>query len=1040
MLLASLLMVAAMLSPQPAGAARSQPDDSERPTRIEVYPPQIKLASKRSRVQLVVTGYFAAGEVRDLTRAARYRAAEPNVANMADAVVSGQSNGRTTIEVHVGDRTASVPVVVSGMDRPDPVRFEAETLAVLTKQGCNAGSCHGSPNGKGGFALSMAAYNPAIDRESLILGGLTRRVQVIEPEESLLLKKPMLRVTHVGGKKLRKSDAAYPILRDWIFEGAKPDVDHAPRPVKIVVHPTAGRLMRFPHVEQQLSVLAHFSDDTIRDVTAIATFDSTHKSVATVNANGLVTGSERGQAAITVRYLEHVQCVHFTVVQDVSGFAWTTPPETNYVDRLVNQKLRQLQYLPSDICDDSVFLRRVCLDLTGLLPSTGDAKAFLADRAADKRARKIDELLASAEFARFWALKTADLMRVSETSLKAERAELFSRWIAEAFQNNMPFDEFAKAILMASGDTHAVAPANYFEAVPKNQDLTETTAQIFMGSRINCAKCHNHPFENWTQNDYYRIGAVFSRVKIDGDMITLEDSGEMRHPTSGEVMQPWGAESSSRGSPPADRRQWFVDWLTKRGNPFFARVEVNRIWSQLLGRGIVEPVDDFRSSNPPANAPLLDALAKDFEDHGYDRKAIIRTICNSNAYQRSTETNSFNADDDTLFSHYRVRRLSAEQLSDAIGYVTQALPRSERVELELAEQQAALEKRLSDLSGEYAVWEADAAKRVAAMPFWTGLWYSVGPFPVKKASLGHQTAFAPEEAVDLAASYGDGRAWQAHPEWKDGYYIKVPFEAQVGTCYLTRTIHSHRDETAVVDLERLAPLKIWFNGKLLCEHENRTPKSLQLELPLKQGENRLLIKATDSANNRSQILFKSRTYGGKVAAKPEFPHFVMEYVARAAEPRSPGEQEALQSYHRDFDPRVVQSRVRINRLSLRLDYATQRSFPEQSDFLRAFGQPKRESACACERLSEPTVDQALQLLNGQRVISQMATAVNRYGKQAAKIDTFLDELYLAALARYPSDNERATATAYCDKTADRKEAVRDLVWAIVNTQEFLFQH
>ncbi|HEX3725274.1 MAG TPA: DUF1549 domain-containing protein, partial [Pirellulales bacterium] len=513
------------------------------------------------------------------------------------------------------------------------------------------------------------------------------------------------------------------------------------------MHPSAGRLMRFPHVQQQLSVLAHFSDGSVHDVTAISTYGTIHRSVATVDANGLVTGVERGQAAITVRYLEHVQCVYFTVVRDVPGFAWADPPEANYVDRLVDQKLRQLQYLPSGVCSDSVFLRRVYLDLTGLLPPLEEARAFLADRAADKRARRIDQLLASTEFARFWGLQTADLMRVSQQTLQTDRAELFSQWIVESYRKNMPFDEFAKGILLASGDTHTVAPANYFEAVPKNQDIIETTAQIFMGSRINCAKCHNHPFENWTQNDYYRIGAVFSRVKVGHDTITLADSGEMRNPTSGEIMLPWGAESAPRGTVPADRRQVFVHWLTKPGNPFFARVAVNRIWAQLLGRGIVHPVDDFRSSNPPANAPLLDALANDFEAHGYDRKAIIRTICNSHTYQRSTETNRFNESDQALFSHYLVRRLSAEQLSDAIGYATQALPTTSGVEADLTERKAALEKRLAALPGEFAAWEAAIAKRLAAVPFWTGQWHSVGWFSAKRILLAHETAFPPEKAL-----------------------------------------------------------------------------------------------------------------------------------------------------------------------------------------------------------------------------------------------------------------------------------------------------
>jgi hypothetical protein len=565
-----------------------------------------------------------------------------------------------------------------------------------------------------------------------------------------------------------------------------------------------------------------------------------------------------------------------------------------------------------------------------------------------------------------------------------------------------------------------------------------------MGSRINCAKCHNHPFENWTQNDYYRIGAVFSRVKVGHDTITLADSGEMRNPTSGEIMLPWGAESAPRGTVPADRRQVFVHWLTKPGNPFFARVAVNRIWAQLLGRGIVHPVDDFRSSNPPANAPLLDALANDFEAHGYDRKAIIRTICNSHTYQRSTETNRFNESDQTLFSHYLVRRLSAEQLSDAIGYATQALPMTSGVEADLTERKAALEKRLAALPGEFAAWEAAIAKRIAAVPFWTGQWHSVGWFSAKRILLAHETVFPPEKAldlVDLQAKYDGKLAWEARPDWKDTFQFNVPIGDGPGACYMTRTIYSQRDETAVVDFRSSSLIKIWLNGQLVRdrpERKNLKPAEERLKLPLKPGENRLLLKVSDGVPKKTQIQFKPLSWGGQPTVKLDLPHFVVEGIARGGERRSAAEQAALGAYHRDFDPQIRLNRIRIDRLTWRLDYATQRPFPEQSDFLLAFGQPKRETACACERLSEPTVDQALQLLNGQRVYGQLRTAVSKYS--ARKAETLLDELYLAALARYPSAKEREAATAYLAKTADRKEAIRDLVWAIVNTQEFLFQH
>jgi hypothetical protein len=805
--------------------------------RVEVYPIKVTLSSRRARTQFVVTGIDAGGQMRDLTREAQFSVKDPQVATVRSAVASPVHDGRTGIVVKVGEREVVVPVEVSGQEKPDPVRFQAETLAVLTKQGCNAGSCHGSPEGKGGFSLSLFAYAPQIDEESLVRGGRNRRTLVVEPAESLLLRKPMLRVAHRGGKKLSKTDAAYGILLDWIAEGTHPDPADAPKCTGVVVHPGPARILHLPdRTQQQLSVSAQFSDGSSRDVTAIATYDVSDREVLAVDANGLATGLKRGQSALSVRYQHCLVSVHFTVIQDVAGFHWTEPPQNNFIDKLVDDRLRLLQYTPSATCDDGVFLRRVSLDLTGLLPTAAEAKSFLADGAVDKRAKLIDRLLDSPAHARFWAHRTADLLRVNPHTLKDGRAEKFAAWIVEAYEKNTPADRFAADLLTAVGDGRTAAPANYYLGAPDRNDLAETTAQLFLGSRIGCAKCHNHPFENWTQTDYFRIGAVFARVRHENDVVKLAADGEVYHPTSGAKLRAWGLDEKQ--SEPADRRAAFAAWLTQRGNPFFARVEANRTWSYLFGRGLVDPVDDFRSSNPPCNPPLLDALGLDFEEHGYDRKRLVRLICNSRTYQRASVTDAFNEGDERLCSHARIRRLSAEQLQDAVGYVTQAL---------------------------------------------------------------------------------------------------------------------------------------------------RSPDVVEAEIGRKRQE---LTAAT-------------------AEAKPD-------------------------------DKKVKSLRQAIERLELRTDWATQRLVPERSDFLKAFGQPERKTACACERSDEPTVDQELQLLNGHRVTDALNTAVRRYA--ALKDDALVDELYLSAFARTPTAVERKTAVDYLTRGANREEAVRDVVWAVLNTQEFLFQH
>lgn len=827
----ALSLVACLLPGLPAAAApakrgqparvKQQPPAPSRPIeRLEVIPARVELDRRRGYRQLVVTGYVGSEPV-DLTHAAAYRLAEPDVAKISGGRVTPLKDGQTTLLVSHGGRVVRVPVQVRNLAAPDPVRFRNEVLPVLTKQGCSGGSCHGSPHGKGGFALSLFGYDPEMDRISLTRDGFNRRVNVLEPKESLILKKPLLEVPHVGGKRLVREDAAYRILHDWVYAGAETEAAE-PECERIEIRPGASRVLRAPHLTQQLSVLAHFADGTTRDVTAIATYESSHPGIASVDQNGRITGRERGQAAVTIRYLDRLESFYVTVVRDIPGFVWKDTPENGWIDRLVNEKLKQLQYLPSGACSDEVFIRRVYLDLTGLLPSADRVRKFLADCAQERataagttsadllttpktRARLIDELLETEEYARFWALKKADLMRVSPKRLKDGGADRFAKWLVDAVRSNMPHDRFAREILTSTGDARTVAAANYFLAIPSTEERTEMTAQIFMGSRVECARCHNHPFENWTMRDYYSIAAVFARTQTDKTVVKLAASGEALHPATKEPLRPWGmTEEQARARGEADRRAIFADWLTRPGNPYFARVEVNRIWADLLGRGIVEPVDDFRSSNPPANAPLLDALAREFESRGFDRKHIIQLICNSRTYQRSTETNRFNETDESLFSHARIRLLTAEQVKDAIAVATRSL---------------------------------------AAVP-----------------------------------------------------------------------------------------------------------------------------------ENDAQ----------------------------------------------------------------RARYATQRPYPEPSTLTVAFGQPQRETACTCERQSSPTLLQALELLNGGTAHQLARTGAGKYARLTNP--ELVEELYLSALCRTPTPRERATALAYLANAEDRNEAVMDLVWTLVNTQEFLFQH
>lgn len=641
------------------------------PDKLQVHPAQITLSSRRDCRQLVVTGWFH-GEPRDLTHTAVLSPSASAVVSVKGGMVRAAADGDGVITVSAGSRSVRVPVHVLNARKPDPVRFKFETLAVLTRQGCSTGSCHGAPHGKGGFVLSLFGYNPAADRISLTREGFSRRIDVMEPADSLMIKKPMLELPHVGGKRLRRGDDAYSVLYNWIAEGATADLPEV-ECTGISVYPNAEKTLRPGCETQQMAVLANFSDGTVKDVTRLAAFSSSSAGSISVDPQGLVSGRSRGQAAITVRYLDKVSSVHFLMVEPQKGFVWTRRDEANEIDQLVDARLKQLEYLPSPTCSDSTFVRRVYLDITGLLPTADQSRTFLQDTSASKRARLIDLLLDTEEYARFWALKRADLMRVSPAHLKGDRAAKFSQWIVESIRSNQPYDRFARDLITSSGDTEKSPAACYYVAISTMEDRTEMTAEIFMGSRVECARCHNHPFENWTMRDYYSIGAVFARTKSDGAVVSLAKTGETANPNSGETMAPFGS-SGTQQARDGDRRVAFADWLVRPGNPLFARVAANRIWSAVMGRGIVEPVDDFRSSNPPSNGPLLDWLAARFEKSGYDCKSLIRLICNSATYQRSSETNTSNGSDETLFSHAKLRMLSAEQVKDAIGAVTHALP------------------------------------------------------------------------------------------------------------------------------------------------------------------------------------------------------------------------------------------------------------------------------------------------------------------------------------------------------------------------------
>lgn len=670
-----LMMTAALLG----GIASSQLLAADAQLeRLEVYPAEVQLTGVREHAQLIVTGHYADGSIQDLTRVATISSANSDIVTVDGTVAYPAGDGAGSLNVEVEGKTASVKVTVSNQQKPQPVSFLYDTLAALSKNSCNAGACHGSPSGKGGFRLSLRAFDPKLDELTLIREDFGRRTNSLDPNNSLLLLKPLMKVAHGGGRQIRADDPAYAVIHDWIEEGCKMDAPDAARPVRIDVYPKSGRVLKKPAVQQQLSVWAHYSDGSVRDVTPLAVYSSSDVEVADVSRNGLVEGLKRGEVAVVVRYLEFIESSFITFVEDVENFVWNDPQVNNYIDEAVDQKLKQLKYLPSDLCTDEEFIRRVYLDVIGILPTLEEVTAFAADEDPAKRNKVVDNLLGRPEYSKFWALKWGDLLRLTSGQVTSEGVYKYYRWVERSFRENQPYDEFATELLTATGSTFSNPAANFYRTSKDMNDCVETISQVFLGARLQCAKCHNHPFERWTQDNYYGMAAFFNRVQRSNTkranemFIYVSQSGEVIQPRTQQQMKPWVPGQGDIENPNEfDRRLDFAGWLTKPDNPFFARIEVNRIWSQVFGRGIVEPADDFRDTNPPSNAVLLDQLANDFVENGYDRKAILATILKSRTYQTSYQPNDFNEDDTKYFSHYQPRLLSAEQLLDAICHVTQ---------------------------------------------------------------------------------------------------------------------------------------------------------------------------------------------------------------------------------------------------------------------------------------------------------------------------------------------------------------------------------
>jgi len=566
--------------------------------------------------------------------------------------------------------------------------FEREVMAVLSRAGCNAGACHGNFNGKGGFRLSLRGEDPAADFATLTRDMLARRIDAHEPDASLLLLKASGQVPHEGGARFSKSSPEYAILRTWIAAGCPADRPNAPRLTQLTVSP-ASKIVVEPEERFAVRAMARFADGTERDVTSLCAFEFTAPGIAKITDAGEVVREQLGETVLLVRYLGQMAPVRIVFLPNRPAPDLANTPIHNDIDRLVLAQWKELRIQPAELAPDHVFVRRAYLDALGILPASAEARAFLADTRPDKREKLIDSLLARPEFAEYWAQKWADLLRNEEKALDHKGVAVFYRWIAAQLAADRPLNEFARDILAARGSTYAHPPANFWRAVRDPLVRAESVAQVFLGVRVACARCHNHPFDRWTMDDYYGFAAFFTRIdyrvlenkrkddldkhEFVGEQIVLaKRDGEMIHPRTKQPSAPrfLGSPTPEFGSE-ADRLEALAEWIARPDNAFFARAQVNRIWLHLMGRGLVDPNDDFRATNPPSNPELLDWLAKDFAQGGFRLKPMVKRIMMSRTYQlTATSRDRSVMSDDLHYSHALIAPLEAEQLLDALAQVT----------------------------------------------------------------------------------------------------------------------------------------------------------------------------------------------------------------------------------------------------------------------------------------------------------------------------------------------------------------------------------
>ncbi|MDP6930690.1 MAG: DUF1549 domain-containing protein [Planctomycetota bacterium] len=647
---------------------------SAQESALSIYPAEVSLNGKRDFQRIVVVATDASGLTRDVSAQAKIEFSAPGLATIENGrIFDPTKDGTSEITVRVGKLSAKAKLVVSGANRKPDISFRNQVIPILTRSECNAGSCHGSATGKNGFKLTLFGYAPEKDHLGLTRELAGRRLNLANPHASLMLLKPTKSVKHKGGQRLQPDSTNYNTILEWIQEGARPDPATTPDLVGVEIMPPDA-LIGGPSLKMQFTVRARYSNGTDKDVTDLAILSSSNENSASIDGHGLVTSSKRGEAAIMARYGSFAVVSQVIVLPDGKPLAWPASIRAhNYIDDAIHAKLAKLRLLPVGLCDDSSFIRRAYLDILNFLPTVEETRKFLADTSKDKRAKLVDHLLTRPEFPDVWAMQWAEILKVESRTLEGKGMHAYTNWLKAAFRKNQPIDQIVKELLTGVGGSFESPPVNFYIAERAPQQRAEAVAQLFMGIRLQCAQCHNHPFERWTMDDYYGFAAFFTQIgnKRGEDpretIIYNRRGGEVNNLRTGRPNAPkFLGGSVPTIKPGVDRRQVLADWLTTSENPWFAKNIANRVFARFFGRGIVDPPDDVRVSNPPSHPFLHDLLGQKLVGYNFDVRQLIRDICASRSYQLAMSTEPSVTE---TFAAMNTRRLTAEQLLDAISQV-----------------------------------------------------------------------------------------------------------------------------------------------------------------------------------------------------------------------------------------------------------------------------------------------------------------------------------------------------------------------------------